>query len=109
LVIDASPIEGGAFTVPVWSGRRLWYWPLLADEPNIDEINDPFAAIPQVGEFAEDVSRILPEGLIRPFTCDFEPFSRRYISDYPAGDPRFEGTHGTGHVEYQPFVSLVTS
>lgn len=108
-VLNESKLSGSAYRASLWTGRPVWYWPTLSDDAEIDEIGDPFAAVSDIGVFAEDVSRILPRGSVRPFTCDYEPFSRRYVSSFNEGDSRYEQTAGTKDVEYLPYISLVSA
>lgn len=92
-----------------FSRRRRWLWPLLADDESIREVADPFEQVLVPGFFAEDVSRILPEHKVRPFSSDFEPFSRRHVSAFGPGEPDYDGRFGTGSVDWQPVVAFASS
>lgn len=107
-------LEGARFPRAHWLSRPAFFWPVLAQNSAIPEVEDPWSAFRTDLVFCEDVSRFLPRAACREFVADLSsPFVRRYVVDPdsqvarelgfgPEALTAHENGEGTAPVEYQP-------
>jgi hypothetical protein len=96
LGIKHSKIEPFRFKTNVWFSRPLWFWRMIAEAENIEEIKTPWEKKKSRFKFCEDASRFYTEEECDQFTAAVDsPYNRRWIRHFK-------------DVDYQPSVRLIT-
>ncbi|MBX3001992.1 MAG: hypothetical protein KF893_25935 [Caldilineaceae bacterium] len=90
--IKPDIIDDYRFRMSEWLSRPAWYWPLLTQHEEIEEVSNPWTVTKPPFVFCEDISRFALKENAREFVSDVtsfsSPFSRRYIK-YIDGDVRY--------------------
>ena len=80
-----------------WLWRPAWYWPEIARDERIAEVQDPWTAKDLDWVFCEDISRFIPAEFAADFRADVNPpFNKRFVLK-------------RGSLEDLPFVSKAGS
>lgn len=97
--LDHEKIEESRFKKDYWLSRPVWFWEILSENEEIDEVKNPWEKETIQFRFCEDSSRFFKQEECKEFTIDFDtPYVRRYIRKELYED-----------VEYRPQVKLIDS
>lgn len=79
LPVKAELLSKHQFVKPNWISRPAWFWEALKDDPNIDDVRDPWSRKDVPYRFCEDTSRFQTPDKCQEFVADLpSPFTRRY-------------------------------
>lgn len=82
LGVKTSLIQSFRAPLDEWVSRPTWFWPLLSEEAELPEVEDPWKRPEPPYVFCEDTSRFAPVDAVVEFVADLpSPFSRRYVLD----------------------------
>lgn len=80
LPLNHEIIEPFRFIPSDWVSRPVWFWPLLKENSDIEDVADPWSTEWSDHVFCEDTSRFVIENEAREFTSALSSqFSRRYV------------------------------
>lgn len=109
--LNAEGLTEARYGLTDWVSRPAWRWPMLVDNPAIQEVANPWNSSSPDWVFCEDVSRFLNENLTREFTSAVpSPFVTRYVVDREAakeaGKPLFDVPFSVDDVAYEPSIQF---